>query len=91
MAKNTIWKQVLTGTPQEIEVPVGTKFLTAAAQGDNVCVWYRCDPDQQLEKRVLMLCGTGHDCPTDFESRYLGTTHLTKLGLVFHVFEMLRR
>ena len=81
----TIWKtQLQTKDVQEIEVPKESQFLTAQLQGDALCVWYRCDPTAEKEKRWIAICGTGHECPPDWH--YLSTFQLYGGGLIFHVF-----
>jgi hypothetical protein len=82
----TIWKATLLpfGT-QEIEVPQGAEMLCAREQGDEMCVWYRCDPVAPKEQRRIAICGTGHPAP---DGRYLGTCALDGGTLQFHVFEV---
>lgn len=82
----TVWKSVLkTTTHQAIRVPIGSELLTAREQHGQVCVWYRCDPDEPLEARYIAVCGTGHHSAN---GRYIGSAHLEGGSLVFHVFEL---
>lgn len=85
-----IWKAVLEATSfQEIKVPQGTVFLCAGEQYEDICVWYRCDPEAPLVKRSLYIYGTGHEMElTDIH--YLGTTSLAGGKLIFHVFEKIQ-
>lgn len=81
----TIWKTVLKPTDvQEIEVPVGAEMLCAHEQHNQICVWFRCDPDAGREKRKIAIVWTGHAAPAD--GAYLGTASLHGGQLIFHVF-----
>lgn len=85
---NTIWKSVLrVMQAQDIEVPVGAIFLCAREQVDDVCVWFRCDPDAAKTKRTIYICGTGHEAPVIQNANYLGTAVVHGGALVWHVFE----
>jgi uncharacterized protein (DUF934 family) len=83
----TVWKTVLTpAVVQQIQVPAGTEMLCAREQNEEICVWYRCDPDPNaiIERRKIAVIGTGHPAPAD--GRYLGTASLRGGSLMFHVF-----
>lgn len=82
---SVIWKAVLAPTDvQYIRVPEGAELLTARDQLEQICVWFKCEPDKPLSPRRINMCGTGHDAP---DGRYLGTGFLHGGQLVFHVFE----
>lgn len=81
----TVWKIALKPADvQEVEVPGGAEFLCAREQYENVCVWFRCDPSRDIEKRKIAIVGTGHPAPDD--GRYIGTASLRGGTLMFHVF-----
>lgn len=92
----TIHKQALHPDPTglcTLQVPFGTEFLHAATQGDQLCVWYRCDPDRfPLESRQVMVVPTGGEAPEAFPAggetsgyaEYLGTAFMGPF--VWHVF-----
>lgn len=85
---HVIWKAELAATEaQMIDVPRGAELLCAREQNEAVCVWFRCDPSEALEKRQIIVCGTGHGAPSEQSGRYLGSAHLQGGALVFHVFE----
>jgi hypothetical protein len=87
LSNRTIWKIALRATDfQEIEVPAGAEILCAREQFEQICVWFRCDPDAAKEKRAIAIVGTGHPAPAD-DGRYLGTASLSGGQLMFHVFE----
>ena len=84
---NTIWKTVLKAIDiQDIEAPEGAEFLTAREQDDQLCVWFRCDPDKPMKKRHIRICRTGHKISEGGD--YIGTGFLHSGRLVFHVFEI---
>lgn len=84
---NTVWKATLKPTDtQSIMVPDGAEMLCAREQFEQICVWYRCDPDAPLTPRILAIVGTGNPAPGP-EGRYLGTASLHGGQLMFHVFE----
>ena len=83
---NTIWKYELNPVLKDIQVPRNAKVLTAAAQGDNICVWVELNPDEPADDvRRFEVFGTGHVIPKG-ERRYVGTAFLGIL--VFHVYEL---
>lgn len=83
-----IWKAQLAALDvQEIETPKGAEFLCAREQGNEICVWFLCEPNAPREKRMIAVVGTGHPAPDD--GSYLGTASLDGGSLIFHVFEVL--
>lgn len=86
----TIWKTVLKPLDvQQIEVPAGAELMFAREQHEEICVWYRCDPQAKREQRQIAVVGTGHPAPGP-EGRYLGTAALQGGRFMFHVFEKLQ-
>lgn len=87
----TIWKAILPWEDAPvIEVPMGADMLCAREQNEEICVWFRCDPEMAKTKRTLIVCGTGHPtAPQPDAARYLGTASLRGGKLMFHVFEKL--
>lgn len=82
----TIWKAVLKATDvQDIEVPEDAELLIARDQHEQLCVWFKCDPNKPLSKRRIAVRGTGHYVPAG--ARYVGTGFLRGGALVLHVFE----
>lgn len=85
--QHTVWKVVLMPViAQQIEVPAGAELLCARERFEQICIWFRCDPNAPKEKRDIAVIGTGHDAP-DSEGRYLGTASLKGGTFMFHVFE----
>lgn len=81
----TIWKIVLQAADvQEVEVPAGAEFLCAREQRNDICVWFRCDQSNPVEKRKIAIVGTGHPAPED--GRFIGTASLRGGEFMFHVF-----
>ena len=53
-----------------------------------MCLWAEVEAEAPKESRVFYLFGTGQPICEDRAPRaYVGTVHLDRLGLVFHVFE----
>lgn len=84
---STIWKSVLkVADVQQIMVPAGSELLCAREQFEQICVWYRCDPNSEKQPRTVTIVGTGNPMP-GADGRYLGTASLSGGELMFHVFE----
>ena len=82
---STIWKWVLPAAQNPIDVPVGARWLTAAAQGRVICAWAEVDPSGPTESAVITLVGTGHPVPPD-PGNYLGSAVVLDGEFVFHVY-----
>lgn len=83
---NTIWKYELHPVLKDIGMPRNAKVLTAAAQGNKICVWAEVDPDEPVDEvRHFEVFGTGHVIPKG-ERLYIGTAFLG--AMVFHVYEL---
>jgi hypothetical protein len=81
----TIWKATLKLTDvQLVEIPEGGEILCAREQHDQICIWYRCNPDARKVGHKVAIVGTGHPSPED--GNYIGTAFLRGGSLVFHVF-----
>ena len=86
--KQVIWKQQIQITrQQEITLPVVSKFLSVQFQGENLTVWYQCNPDSQAVTKKLYVLGTGEDIPENITIRHLGTVLEAGGALVWHVYE----
>lgn len=84
----TIWKAILNPADlQTIDVPIGSEFLFAREQFEQICVWYRCDPNAAKRPVKIAICGTGHTAPERENGKYLGTACLQGGALMFHVFQ----
>jgi hypothetical protein len=85
--KCTILKEILQPiSSQEIMVPKGAEILCVHEQFEEICVWFRCDPNAPKEPRLIGIIGTGHPAPPEEESRYLGTASMHEGRSMFHVF-----
>lgn len=86
MPSYTVWKTVLKPAHvQDIDVPDGAELLCAREQFNQMCVWFKCDPDAPTTKRTLAIVGTGHAAPPG--ARYVGSCMMDGGQFVFHVFE----
>jgi hypothetical protein len=82
----TIWKAIFKPTDvQEIEVPGHAELLTVREQHEKLCVWFKCNPDNEMTKRRVAIVFTGEAAPEG--ARYVGTGFLQGGNLVLHVFE----
>jgi hypothetical protein len=83
----TIWKWQLEITDtQELEVPVGTKFLSTGLDGEGqLCIWGAVDTKQQERyKRLIAITGTGNPSDRARGLCFLGS--VTMPPYVWHVF-----
>lgn len=90
----TIHKQTFETTDTvALTLSKDSEILTIQTQNNIPCVWYQFDLDNRrdLEARVLLIFGTGHEI--DDENRdmeYLGTYQLNEGTFIFHVFELIK-
>ena len=71
---------------------MGTKLLSAHAQGEEICIWAEVDPDEsRCDFRVLEVYATGEHFTYDESRKFLGTALLLNGRLVFHVFYLDRK
>lgn len=81
-----IWKTILkVADVQDIEIPEDAEILTARDQMEQMCIWFKCNPNNPMTKRRIAIVGTGHAAPEG--ARYVGTGFLHGGQLVLHVFE----
>ena len=87
----TVWKDILLNSfeVQEVQLPKDAEFLCVQNQRESACIWYRCEPVLPLKvtTRKFQIVGTGHDCPSPEEGKYLGTFQTANGGLIWHLFE----
>jgi hypothetical protein len=84
------YRMMITDT-QKVLMPKGAKILTVQIQHGVPCLWALVNqpaPDVEREFRVI---GTGHPIPDAEALEYIGTIQVHEGGLVFHVFESLRK
>lgn len=78
---------------QVLQLPKGAKILTAqhqpwnteGAAGPHLCIWYECEPAQELEPRAFVILGTGHPIPDTHRLSYIATVQIG--SLVWHIYE----
>lgn len=83
----TIWKFVIppAGNRKSVEMPAGALVLSAAFQGEDLCVWALVDPDARKERRGFAVLATGEKMPIATGFKFISTGFIH--GLVFHIFE----
>lgn len=84
-----IFKYVLEITGSQVmDLPEGSKILSAMAQRDEVVLYALVDDDVQTTcGHMIRIVGTGHPFPDCHEHYYLGTVMTHGGSLVWHVFE----
>lgn len=86
---NTIWKyQVPLKDNFVLELPMNAKILSFQTQDDVPYIWVLLDPDNDPEKRVFRLAGTGH-LINHMPMMFIGTVQMRSGSLVYHLFEVL--
>lgn len=89
--KGTIWKFAICQHPAPgewpIDIPAGTQLLHAGMQGDTLCVWGICQPNEPKRRRRFAILGTGQEVNEVwlFDDNHLGTVH--DGDYVWHVFD----
>jgi len=84
-----IWKKKLDEKLifQTIDVPSGSKFLTAAMQGENLCLWILCDKNAPTTRREIAIYATGELLDND-PGEYISTFQLEGGDFIYHVFDV---
>lgn len=83
-----VHKQSLTGMENTLHMPSGARVLATHYQGEELMIWYECDPDAPLEDRFFAVRGTGHKWAETIRQNYIGTA-FNPYGLVWHVYEII--
>lgn len=84
----TVWKfplDVKDGT-QIVSMPVGSKIVCVAQQGDCPTIWAEVESVKTLVDRHFVVVGTGHPMP-DVPVSHRGTC-FHRGGLVWHIYEV---
>lgn len=69
-----------------VMMPVGSKIIHVAMQGDTLMLWAEVEPDAQMESRRFAVAGTGWLVPP---GKHLGSVFQEKF--VWHVYDMQER
>lgn len=87
----TIWKYTLAVTDvQTVEMPEDSIILTAQMQCGRLCLWaitYPGRAERPLQRRTIIIYGTGHTMRTDCEYKFIATVQQAGGSLVWHVLE----
>lgn len=89
----TIWKFPLSITDfQKIQMPKGAKVLTAAMQGELLCLWALVDDDAPKVEAAFWVLGTGNpiDHPKNI-GEHIATVPMHGGMLIWHVFHHIYR
>jgi hypothetical protein len=71
-----------------VEMPQGAEVLTAAMQGDTLCLWALVNPDARLVPHRFAVAGTGHTRHDLDHATYISTIQMMGGALVLHVFDL---
>ena len=84
--KKKVFKRILSlQDSQVIELQCYSKVLSVQMQGDDICLWYLCNPEECMEERKFCIHETEHEVGNGWDIKFLGTVQNN--GLVWHVFE----
>lgn len=84
----TIWKYNLVVTDeQSLNLPDKAVILSVQLQHGSLCLWAEVDTNNTLDRRTILIYGTGHPM-SECEMRFINTVQFNS-GLVFHIFEKL--
>lgn len=74
-----------------ITMPKGAQILSVGAQGNDIVIWARVDPEAEKVHRIVKILGTGWaHCDAPDVSKFIGTVQFVENGrpLVFHLFDI---
>lgn len=84
--QRTIWKYVLEPIlQQEVALPQAASILSAGFQDGVFVLWAIVEPAAQLERRTILIIGTGSPMPERI-LRFIGTVQEAS-DTVWHIFE----
>lgn len=73
---------------QEIEMPKDAKILTVQKQSNEPFIWAIVNSENEQEKRVFQIVGTGNPFEYDESKKHIGTFLTDFDSYVFHLFEL---
>jgi hypothetical protein len=83
-----IHKLVLAKSGDIYEMEKDSEILCSQIQDGWPVIWYLCTPSKQMEKREIVMYGTGWEIKEPEKHIYIST--FQKNGLVFHIFEKVK-
>jgi len=88
----TVFKYIIHPFTPETELGEGAKILSVGYQNGNICLWAQTDTELGYEVRSFKVFGTGWEIEEikGYELKFIGTVQYPE-GLVFHVFEELKK
>lgn len=87
MAKRVFKYPIETEDRQNIQIHKGYQFLTVDTQSEKPCIWALVDDEAPITVARIRTHGTGHEIYESENLHYIGSYHLLRGQLVFHVFE----
>lgn len=77
------------GNCETVDMPSGSIILSAAGQGDNICIWAEVNPEAEAKtERFEVVAPGGQVAPSN--RRFIGTVLLHGGLLVLHVYHLPR-
>lgn len=83
-----VWKFRLKPGKQKIEMSEGAIILHVHEQNDDVFLWAQVHPTGMVVDRHIMVVATGQSFDDREVCEYIGSVHLNRGALVFHVYEL---
>jgi hypothetical protein len=87
--KKVVWKYMLAQTHEQVlELPANAHILTVQTQRKQPCLWALVDATLPLERRKIVIVGTGNeDDVLAGLLNYIGTFQTNDGAYIWHVFE----
>ena len=81
-------KVIDEGNCEPVSMPKGSVILSAADQGEGICIWAEVDPSAEMVEEFFDIFGTGHGMSEDKGRKFIDTVFLYGGKLVFHVYHL---
>jgi hypothetical protein len=89
MSAASVWKFPIDPFDTvSVPMPQGAEVLTAAMQGEVLCIWALVNPDARLINHKFAIAGTGHTRHDLEFATYIATVQMLGGAMVFHVFDL---
>ncbi len=85
----TIWKfPIATTFRQDVEMPHGSRIISAQQQHGQLCIWAEVNPKADKCNRQIVIIGTGHELPREgICMEFIATVQTLDGVLVWHIYE----
>ena len=86
MSKSISKYEITIRDYQIVMMPKNAEILCTGLQYKKMCLWALVDPKAEMEKRRIIVKGTGHSIDEE-NMKYIGTNQMMDGLLVWHIFE----